>query len=98
MLKLAVFFQSGGRYLIWSSQANAHARLAFKPEEEGGVYINVRVLMTQSLRYSLNKDSTETTRPEKHQPQLSEAVTEESEPQPQTPGRLHHSPCIMTPI
>lgn len=66
MLKLAVFFQSQRRYLIWSSQANTHARLAVKPQEEGGVYINVRVLMTQSLRCSLNKDSVETTRPEKH--------------------------------
>lgn len=27
-----------------------HARLAIKPKEEGGVYINVRLVMTQSMR------------------------------------------------
>lgn len=27
-----------------------HARLAIKPKEEGGVHINVRLVMTQSMR------------------------------------------------
>lgn len=60
-------------------------------KKRAGVCTNVRVVTTQSMRYSLNKEDMETTWPEKPSPQLSAAATRDSTTNPaadQTPRSI----------